>query len=259
MIISSLQNVDRPQNHIIAYLDMLGTTSKIDKDDDYPYLRRLYNIYNNVIQIIQDKSSLTSRYDKIIIKVFSDNIIMAIPLKSKNDIEAIHNLIQFTAVFQSLSTIHYCWPIRGGITIGDLFLDEMMVWGKGLIRAYNLENKIAIFPRIVVDQNIIQIIGQNNIYVRRDVDGCFFVDFLNFNHVDDEQEKDNFVKFLWNRFEKQLEEIRNQDGNYQERPYQKLQWYKNYLEQRCNVNSTFSVNTELINESTLQKSDNTPK
>lgn len=43
--------------------------------------------------------------------------------------------------------------IRGGISIGDLFIEGNKIFGPALIRAYKLEKK-AIYPRIVVDKEI---------------------------------------------------------------------------------------------------------
>lgn len=33
------------------------------------------------------------------------------------------------------------WLLRGGIAIGQLFIDDVMVWGDALLKAYYLENK----------------------------------------------------------------------------------------------------------------------
>lgn len=246
--------IDRPQDHIITYLDMLGTASKIGKDDDYEYLRRLYIIYNSAIHIIQHEPAAKPYYGKIVVKIFSDNILMAIPLNSGNDIEDIQHLLQFTAIFQMIASIIYCWPVRGGITIGELFCDEIMVWGKGLIRAYNLENNIAVFPRVVIDQNVIRAIGEKETHVRHDADGWFFVDFLNYIHLI--QGDDIWALFVRNSFVNQLKEIRKPDGTYEERPYQKLQWYKSYLNQWHNERCTPDKDTMFIDESTIEQNDN---
>ena len=255
----NLLRVDKPQTHIIAYLDMLGTSSKIDKDDDYQKLRRIYTIYMSAFHIIQKFSSVKFHFEKIKIKIFSDNIILAIPLNPNNDIADILLLIRFAAFFQSISSLRHCWPVRGGITIGELFIDEVMVWGKGLTRAYDLENKIAIFPRIVVDKKVVCMIEKDNNYVRSDADGWFFVDFLNFTHSQDNQGNDSIAALIKDSFSKQLEEIKNQSGIHKERAYQKLQWYKNYLNQWYNEHYTSEEDTVLIEESALEENIEKPE
>ena len=44
---------------------------------------------------------------------------------------------------------------RGGIASGSYFVDDMMVWGTALVKAHSLENSIAVYPRIVVDPELI--------------------------------------------------------------------------------------------------------
>lgn len=47
---------------------------------------------------------------------------------------------------------------RGGISCGNFFKDERMIWGNALIQAYKLEGQIAIYPRIIVEPEIAEII-----------------------------------------------------------------------------------------------------
>lgn len=44
------------------------------------------------------------------------------------------------------------WLVRGGITIGDFYIDDMFVWGAALVKAYELEEKIAVYPRVILDE-----------------------------------------------------------------------------------------------------------
>lgn len=41
--------------------------------------------------------------------------------------------------------------IRGGMTIGDIFIDDSMVFGPAIVQAHTLETEFAIYPRIVID------------------------------------------------------------------------------------------------------------
>lgn len=241
--------VDKPKKYVIAYLDMLGTTAKIAQKDNYYSLYQLYSIYNYVVQQEENEILRKSRYGKIITKIFSDNIVMAIPLKSDNDdIDSVLNLMQFTSIFQNRATLFQSWPVRGGITIGELFIDKVMVWGKGLVRAYTMEDKIALFPRIIIDQSIIQQIGTKNPFVRLDSDGCFYLDFLNFVNYEDQH---GFELIARKSFAYMLAEIKYRDGTYQERPYQKLQWLKSYYNQWYKEKYADSCG-ELIDEETLK-------
>ena len=222
-----------PENELklyaIAYLDLLGTSSKIKNDKTGEYFFRIHTIYNMTVSYSEDERLSKISYNKIKTKIFSENIIMAIPLDSPNDIDAIRCLLRFVSIFQNQSAVLYSWLVRGGITIGNLFLDKVFVWGTGLLRAYELENHIAIYPRIVIDRNIPSLINGNNDFLYQDIDGQFYINFLNFMRYQDADGNDNFLPTIRESFRNLIREIRMPAGNYAEKPYQKLQWYKNYI------------------------------
>ncbi|MCB2297940.1 hypothetical protein [Clostridium tagluense] len=66
-------------------------------------------------------------------------------------------LFQSTAASNSVG-----WLARGRIAIGELFFNEMMVWGDALLKDYGLENSIGIYPRVVIVLDIILKIIKNN-------------------------------------------------------------------------------------------------
>ena len=49
--------------------------------------------------------------------------------------------------------------IRGGITLKELYTGKNFIYGKGIIDAYHIENKIAIYPRVVIDKELIKFIN----------------------------------------------------------------------------------------------------
>lgn len=222
-----------PKNELklyaIAYLDLLGTSSKIESDKTEEYFFRIHTLYNLAVTYNEDERLSKFPYSKIKTKIFSDNIIMAIPLSSVNDNNGIRCLLEFVSVFQNYSDVLYSWLVRGGITVGNLFLDKVFVWGTGLLRAYELENHIAIYPRVVIDRNIPSLIDGNSDFLYQDIDGQFYINFLNFMRYQDADGNDNFLPTIQSSFQNLVREIRTPSGNYAEKPYQKLQWYKNYI------------------------------
>ncbi|MGM9662234.1 MAG: hypothetical protein ACI3WR_03975 [Oscillospiraceae bacterium] len=228
-IVINIPPMEQPKTYAIAYLDLLGTTSKISNDEKGLYLNRLRAIYNMAVQYSENEALAKSCYSGIQTKIFSDNIIMAIPLASDDDAAGVSCLLSFAAIFQNYAAVLENWLVRGGVTIGSLFLDRMLVWGSGLVRAYELEDHIAIYPRIVIDRNVLRLCGTESGYFRQDMDGQFYLDFLSFMRYRDAEGRDDFVPAMQRNFRGLLAEIRKPDGGYAERPYQKLQWYKNYI------------------------------
>jgi hypothetical protein len=138
-------------------------------------------------------------------------------------------LLKLVAFIQYIADIYYHWLVRGGITIGELYLDEILVWGTGLVRAYELENTIAIFPRVVIDRNVLDMMGENPRFFYSDIDGRSFLNFPNFMKCRDHKCNDITVNAIQKSFASLLSEIKKPDGSYEERAYQKLQWYRNYI------------------------------
>lgn len=167
--------------YYIAYFDILGAKDLINSDDSELYLNYIHNLYNDAIEAIK---LLYEEINKIEIKVkiFSDNIVIAIPKTedAKSDKEAVKRslIIDIASYFQVLA-YKYSLLTRGSIVIGDLYIDNNFVYGKGLVRAYELESRIAIYPRIIIDEKYIDIFKLSNYirkYINKDFDG---VDFLN--------------------------------------------------------------------------------
>nr|WP_317187917.1 hypothetical protein [Acinetobacter gerneri] len=44
--------------------------------------------------------------------------------------------------------------LRGALTIGEIYHDENMVFGPAMVEAYELESKVAEFPRIILHDKI---------------------------------------------------------------------------------------------------------
>ncbi len=87
-----------------------------------------------------------------------------------------------------------------------------------------MENSIAIYPRVVVDPDIIlKIKGNNELknYLVPDFDNTYFLNYLNVQHFGG--------RFLKGGFELMKEEAMKSNGEYSERVYQKLCWHMNYV------------------------------
>lgn len=146
--------------YCVAYLDLLGTTKKIVEDENDKYL----NIIDKAIEYAIDinkkitKSSFIEQYQgKIKTKAFSDNIIMAIPIKSENEkLSVITAVMEIAVILQSKLILECEWLSRGAITIGDLYIDENFVWGNALVRAYDFESNLAVYPRVIIDPEIMK-------------------------------------------------------------------------------------------------------
>src|SRR5262249_13583968 len=74
--------------------------------------------------------------------------------------------------------------VRGGICFSDLFMENDLVFGPALVRGYELSEKLAIFPRILIDPEVVDAVFQDkkiilsDIHALRGDDAAFFIDYL---------------------------------------------------------------------------------
>lgn len=220
------QNADaydrKTDTYIVAYIDLLGMTNRIKKADQQLVMNKLYNLYSFSVKLtkeIQIKENQNIRF-----KIFSDNIIIAKSLSTETEQRKrdIRSMLMCAGRFQELTVSDSVGGLlRGGISLGQLFIDDMMVWGDALLKAYYLEDKIANYPRIIIDKNVVDEImrdNQLNEYLRQDFDNLYFLNFLNNCHFCGEM--------LMNGFHIMQKEVGN---SIDEKTYQKFSWHMNFV------------------------------
>ena len=136
--------------YFLAYLDILGTKDIVARDKDDRYLNNLNKIYEKAIStksIINDWNNF-----HINAKIFSDNILLFIKADEQNDRDKLKALIGLASMIQCAALMQG-YLLRGSVTYGNFFENERFVHGQALVRAVNLEEKNAIYPRIIIDDN----------------------------------------------------------------------------------------------------------
>ncbi len=112
---------------------------------------------------------------------FSDSIVLSVTLSA----HAISTLIT-SLIFLSRGAAALGSYVRGGICQGLLCHEEDLCFGPALIAAHDLEQRVAIYPRIVVTPNAYETIARIDTdvagplasYVKTDFDGERFLHFL---------------------------------------------------------------------------------
>ena len=134
------------KEYVICYLDVLGTKQIINSKIAEEYFDMIYGAYSFAIEM----ESKLHIFGNLVFKVFSDNILIAHELDDAGDWYAAYkSVVEFLKHFLSR---FLCQGVlfRGGITMGMLAINDVMVWGSGLVDVVNLEEKVAIYPRIVI-------------------------------------------------------------------------------------------------------------
>jgi hypothetical protein len=136
------------ERKVVAFYDILGWRTEIEKagNDSKKIgdLRRLILQHSRMLRLPVESP--------VNVSTFSDNIVIS----SVAHKEITPYFLREMATIQ-LMTMSMGFLMRGGITVGDIIHDEEVVFGPALNRAYELESKVAIYPRIVVDELVLKI------------------------------------------------------------------------------------------------------
>jgi len=140
---------------LVYFIDVLGT-----KDRDFDTNLSIVKVFRNEMNGVQKRHRNTSVVDRCVFS-FSDCAYIVYALKDEycNNpnmklefiYQSLYNTTQTIATF--LSQGFLC---RGGIAYGDVFFDlnDNIIFGPAVNCAYHLESKVAIYPNIIIEENL---------------------------------------------------------------------------------------------------------
>ncbi len=218
----------KTSTYAVAYLDILGVASRMQQKIEHQVepLNKLYNLYTHILELADSEKGI-KKYADIKFRIFSDNVIIAKELSDnkkerEQDVFCLLNCVSNFACLTVGDSVG--WLLRGGLTIGEFFINETIVWGPALLRAYELENTIASYPRIILDNTVLSAVNHNkeqNDFFRVDFDGVPYLNYMSIWHFS--------AEIVKNGFEMMKKEAQKPDGRYSDKVYQKLFWHKNYI------------------------------
>lgn len=169
------------ENRIIAFIDILGFKEFIkcaEKANDYT---KLSNLIEESIELFNSFNP-TNDFQ---FTQFSDSFVLSCRSFNLNDsmVFMIH-LQDLIHLFLSENIL-----LRSGITIGKVVHTENVLMGTGMNRAYELESQLAKYPRIIIDNDLINYWNdsfyseglnfENVLEVSKDSDDFYFMDYIN--------------------------------------------------------------------------------
>src|SRR5579872_898035 len=181
--------------HFTAFIDLLGFAEASTGGDDVTRAK--------VLAFLLSISSIRSEYGfkseaveagttiwlQPTISTFSDHIVISYPLKrlaaslGKDDSHVpVHVLTGFSSMLTSIAVaaLSIGFLIRGGATIGNLYHSGGVVFGEAIVKAYSLESKTAIYPRVVLSQDVCtqtDWIRWGKWFLRRGNDGLYYFNY----------------------------------------------------------------------------------
>jgi hypothetical protein len=121
--------------------------------------------------------------------VFSDTLVLAAPVMENDEERLIRDMVMQAARLQ-LELIRAGFFMRGGLSLGKIYLRNGLVFGPALIEAHELESRVAVHPRILLsdaaDRSLRESLrlhqwpenASQNAMLLRDDDGHTFVNYL---------------------------------------------------------------------------------
>lgn len=161
------------KTYFVAFIDILGFKDIVEKERLSGYsgkqLDKLYICHEECTAIFKDHG--------LDIIQFSDSIMIS-KIYEK---DAFHEFITAVSDYQKF-LMRQGFLCRGGIAVNKHYSLSSFVFSPALIEAYRVESEKAIYPRVVVSEDVIDLVFPERNYpqtICKEYDGLFFVNYLN--------------------------------------------------------------------------------
>jgi len=152
-MIDDRDQLPKAELRAVAFLDILGfralstaLLSDPSQLDALDYQMRLAErVLVGDVGVVKDTA----------VRLFSDCILISCPVSPEHLVRLL-----FTLEFLQLRLVNSGVFIRGGLAIGTHFQTSRALVSSGLITAYELESKIAVFPRVAIHESFVNEISK---------------------------------------------------------------------------------------------------
>jgi len=155
----SEQQKKYPDQYLLAYLDVLGTKDRtLDFSTSHFVAETLYQIQDFFTK--QQEAQKTNETNSIQFNIesfiFSDTLVLFTKVQTENINIPLFNFCHAILLTQA-GLLNNGIFSRGAITHGDFFIDKEknLFFGPAFGRAYQLEQRCAKYPRVILDPSIL--------------------------------------------------------------------------------------------------------
>lgn len=173
-----MKNIPKYDDRIVAFLDILGFEHLVNTLNENPELHsRIYAALSRLKQSRDISLQKNTSLSDLEVNIFSDSIVVS----TEPNFDSFFGVIWCCGWLQA-QLLFMGVLIRGGISIGPTIHEKDLIYGKGLIKSYEIEKKASIYPRIVVDPELFNHVKceNKNIFLAEDTDGLWFIDPFQF-------------------------------------------------------------------------------
>ena len=190
------------REYYIAYLDILGYRNFFSEHEE-----EISNFHVRINDAIQRTKEFIKRInDSLILKqslhfetrIFSDNILLCMDV-SEDYLESVRAIafLQMVSDIQREFITRYGLFLRGGIKRGFISLNNDYIFGQGLIDVVEIEEKIAMYPRIIIDEILANSIFSSKLFSEEELNNFVPIEnALNDNQEISEKDKEAYTNLI---------------------------------------------------------------
>ncbi|MDN3643621.1 hypothetical protein QWY87_12965 [Lutimonas halocynthiae] len=176
---------------ILGFKDMLSKTTDRKGEDNSEKIEEIFSAYRairDVWNLDEYKFGKTIPQNSKEITTFSDCLVISFKTEEKSEIFS--TLLEIKWMIMRL--IYMGILCRGAITYGKLIHTKEVLFGPALAEAYILESKAALYPRVILHKDIIDLAGKATMehhtskeekefvesLLEKDSDGMYYIDYF---------------------------------------------------------------------------------
>ena len=179
---------------ILAFIDILGfsemVNNTIDKEDKEINDKTdiIYNFFEDAQKLLNRSYNNNKETDSRVVNHFSDSIVISYLETEEGGVFRCFTDV----IFLLLTALHKKILLRGSIVCDWLFHENNKIFGPALVKAYNIEKNIAIYPRVVFNKELLDIANMypanwinksdrntiSNELITKDFDGLYYFDYI---------------------------------------------------------------------------------
>lgn len=226
------------ENRFIAFLDILGFKNWIEKtvinESIFNTIKAGLDYISNEREELYHGHYSDMRINNKEISVFSDSIVISYSMDKGSLFYVLMDLIYICINLNSKGIF-----VRGGVSFGKLYHKNHECFGPAMVKAYELEQKQAIYPRIVVEPEVVKngIMNpgpantpkQELAYIEKLLsedkgEGIFYLDYLSqYEEMDSIEEYMDLICKIKKHVANNLEQTKNH-----EHLFRKYIWFAKY-------------------------------
>lgn len=175
-------------NRLIAFVDILGFTAETNKStksqEDEGRIHDALKLIHSLKEKNYGSAFMNMQDEGVEVITFSDSAVISCPADRDDLFFLLLKLIHL-----QMELIPFGILLRGAITNGELYHERDIVFGPAMNEAYEMEDKVAVYPRIIINEKAITqyveyVSGDEGRLqylkdlIKKDKDGIWFLDIL---------------------------------------------------------------------------------